>query len=122
MQPLNALVPMVHVKNLPRSIAFYGRLGFAVKNTLQPEGRTEPVWAWLSSGEAQLMLALADEPVVPSEQAVLFYVYCEDVASCRAMFAENGVAVGEIQFPFYAPRGEFRVSDPDGFAIMVTHT
>jgi hypothetical protein len=59
---------------------------------------------------------------VPSQQAVLFYVYCEDVAACRATLEINGVKVGEIQFPTHAPRGEFRITDPDGFAVMVMHT
>lgn len=59
---------------------------------------------------------------MPYQQAVLFYVYCEDVAACRATSEINGVKVGEIQFPIYAPRGEFRITDPDGFAVMVMHT
>jgi hypothetical protein len=33
-----------------------------------------------------------------------------------------GVEVSAIEMPFYAPRGEFRISDPDGYDIMITHT
>ena len=113
---------MAHVTSVPRSIAFYERLGFAVRNTHAPSEGHEPVWASLESGGAQLMLALANEPVVSSQQAVLFYVYCEDVAASRASFVSNGVAAGPIEHPFWAPRGEFRVTDPDGFVVMVTHT
>jgi len=29
---------------------------------------------------------------------------------------------GPIQYPFYSPRGEFRIQDSDGYVIMVTHT
>ena len=32
---------------------------------------------------------------------------------------DAGVAGGEIKSPFYAPRGEFRVEDPDGYVLMV---
>jgi len=119
---VKALVPMAHVTSVPRSIGFYEGLGFTVRNTHEPSEGHEPVWASLESSGAQLMLALADEPVVPSQQAVLFYVYCDDVVVSRTAFEKNGIAVGPIEYPFWAPRGEFRVTDPDGFVVMVTHT
>jgi hypothetical protein len=31
-------------------------------------------------------------------------------------------ALKALAAPFYAPRGEFRVKDPDGYDIMITHT
>jgi hypothetical protein len=68
------------------------------------------------------MLAAATEPVEPDEQAVLFYVYCDDVARFREQLVQEGVEAGPIQSPFYAPRGEFRVVDPDGYVLMITHT
>jgi hypothetical protein len=48
--------------------------------------------------------------------------YCEDVAAFRDKLLESGLEAGPITRPFYAPRGEFRVTDPDGYALMVTHT
>jgi uncharacterized glyoxalase superfamily protein PhnB len=120
---IRSLVPMAHVRNVGDSIAFYRKLGFEARNTFGPEGRTEPTWAWLESdGGSSLMLALASHPVIAEEQAVLFYLYCDDVTATRARLAEAGIAVGAIEYPFYAPRGEFRVTDPDGYVLMVTHT
>lgn len=120
---IESLVPMVNVQDIPRSIAFYRRLGFVVGNTHAPEGSETPVWAWLRCGKAQLMLALAEEPVVAAAQpAVMFYVYCEDVAAFRQELLAAGVEAGEIRHPFYNPRGEFRVTDPDGYVLMITHT
>jgi catechol 2,3-dioxygenase-like lactoylglutathione lyase family enzyme len=113
---------MAHVKSVPRSIEFYQKLGFTVRNTFVPEGRSEYSWAWLQAGGAHLMVTRADEPVDASRQAVLFYIYCGDVPAFRDALEKEGVTVGEIQYPFYAPRGEFRVTDPDGFVLMVTHT
>ena len=113
---------MAHVRSVPRSIEFYRKLGFDVGNTFVPAGRAEPSWAWLRSDRANLMLALADEPVVPGQQAVLFYLYCDDVGATRAALQGAGIEVGPIAHPFYAPKGEFRVTDPDGFVLMVTHT
>ena len=115
------LVPMVFVADVERSIAFYKHLGFEVGNTF-PEGATKPTWAWLHCGEAQLMLATANEAIVPDQQRVLFYLYTDDVPAAQASLAEAGLNPGEISKPFYAPRGEFEVRDPDGFVLMITHT
>jgi catechol 2,3-dioxygenase-like lactoylglutathione lyase family enzyme len=117
-----SLIPLAHVRSVPDSIAFYRKLGFEVGNTFMPEGTTEPTWAWVRSSNAHLMLAKAGEPVVPEQQAVLFYLYCDDVPATRASLQEAGVRVGPIEYPFYAARGEFRVEDPDGYVLMITHT
>ena len=68
------------------------------------------------------MLAAATEPVEPDKQAVLFYVYCDDVTAFREQLIQAGVEAGPIRSPFYAPRGEFRVVDPDGYVLMISHT
>jgi hypothetical protein len=87
-----------------------------------PPEASDPAWAWLKSGIAQLMLAKASEPVVASQQAVLFYLYVEDVAAKREELRTGGVEAGDIKYPFFAPRGEFRVTDPDGYVLMIAHT
>jgi catechol 2,3-dioxygenase-like lactoylglutathione lyase family enzyme len=123
MKAMRSLVPLAHVRSLPDSIAFYRKLGFEVRNTLVPEGRADPTWAWLESeGGAKLMLALADEPVIAAQQAVLFYLYCDSVPSIRARLEESGVPVGPVQYPFYATLGEFRVHDPDGYVLLIMQT
>jgi catechol 2,3-dioxygenase-like lactoylglutathione lyase family enzyme len=119
---IRSLIPLANVRDVSASIAFYRKLGFEVGGDHVPLDRTDAVWVWLRSDRANLMLALAGEPVVPEQQAVLFYLYCEDVAATRAALEESGVIVGPIQYPFYAPRGEFRLTDPDGYALMITHT
>ena len=116
------LVPMVSVADVERSIEFYNHLGFEVGNTFAPNGATKPSWAWLHSGDAQLMLSAACEPIVAKQQAVLFYVYTDDVAAARASLVEAGLSPGMITTPFYAPRGEFQLIDPDGYIVMITHT
>jgi hypothetical protein len=118
---LKGLVPMAFVRSVPRSIAFYGKLGFEVRNTHAPEASTEPVWAWVRAGDAHLMLARSEDPVDPG-RAVLFYVYSSDVSGFRDELIAAGVDAGEIARPFYAPGGEFRVTDPDGYVLMITHT
>jgi catechol 2,3-dioxygenase-like lactoylglutathione lyase family enzyme len=122
MMQTRQLVPMVCVADVERSIAFYKHLGFEVGNTFADEEATKPTWAWLRCGEAQLMLAATDEEIVAGQQRVLFYLYTDDVAAARASLAEAGLNPGKISNPFYAPRGEFEVRDPDGFVLMITHT
>ena len=119
---LQSLVPMVHVANVQRSIEFYTKLGFEIGNTFTPEGAASPRWAWLQSeGGAKLMVAKASEPVDPKQQAVLFYIYCDDVAAKRSELVAANIKASPITSPFYAPRGEFRIEDPDGYVLMVTH-
>ncbi len=118
---IRALVPLSYVRSVSRSIEFYAKLGFQVGNTFTPEGAPEPAWAWLESDRASLMVARASEPVIASQQAVLFYLYCDDVIAMRAELQNAGIVVGEIRYEFYAPRGEFRVEDPDGYVLMITH-
>ena len=121
MRSLDSLVPFVHVADIHRSLAFYEKLGFTVQNSYTPEERGgELTWVWIRSGRADLMLGLADEPIVASQQAVLFYVYVkEDIQEMRRQLIELGESPGPIEHPFYLPRGEFRLSDPDGYTVMV---
>jgi len=119
---LHETVAMAHVASVPRSAAFYGRLGFAIGNSFTPPGVGEPSWARLESpGGAKMMIARASEPVVPAQQAVLFYLYCDDLPARHGALQAAGVEVGPIMRPFYAPRGEFRVTDPDGYVLLITH-
>lgn len=115
------LVAMISVTEIERSIEFYQHLGFEVGDTFQHEGATKPSWAWLHSGQAQLMLSAATEPIA-DKHGVLFYAHTEDVEAARASLVEAGLNPGPITKPFYAPRGEFQTVDPDGYVVMVTHT
>jgi hypothetical protein len=40
--PVRALVPFVHVGNVPESIAFYEKRGMTVGNTFVPPDASEP--------------------------------------------------------------------------------
>ncbi len=112
---------MAFVSDIARSIAFYEHLGFAVGNTFTPDDADAPTWAWLSSGDAHLMVALACDPIVPEQQAILFYLYVDQVTETRDELVAAGLQPGPIEAPPYAPHGEFRLIDPDGYVLMVTH-
>jgi catechol 2,3-dioxygenase-like lactoylglutathione lyase family enzyme len=115
------LVPMAFVSDVARSIAFYAHLGFNVANTFAPADAMGASWAWLVSGDAQLMDATASEPIAADHQAIRFDPYTPDVVAAHDELARLGLAPGDITTTFYAPHGEFRLVDPDGYVVMVTH-
>lgn len=116
---VRSLVPLAYVADVEASIAFYEQLGFGVQGSFTPPEAEKPAWASLTTGTADLMLGLASEPVVPAQQAVLFYLYCDDVAAMHARLDEAGLSPGPIVTPFYNPGGEFRLTDPDGYVVFV---
>ena len=119
-----SLVAFAHVADVERSIRFYADLGFEVGNRVQsdeaqPDGGSTTVWAWLHSEKANLMVGLADEPVDPGQQAVLFYLYFDDIQATRDALVGLGHAPSAICHPFYMPGGECRLLDPDGYVLML---
>jgi uncharacterized glyoxalase superfamily protein PhnB len=111
------LVPFVRVANIGRSIAFYERLGFTVRATYEPKGRV--LWAALENASARLMLAHADAPNDPPQQAVLFYLYVRDLAALRERLLAAGVPAGEIEDGSPSPKREMQIADPDGHCLMI---
>ena len=111
---------MAHVADVGKAAEFYQLLGFEVKNTLEHDGQVQ--WTWLQNGGADLMLTRSSRPMNPGAQDVLFYMYTHDVAAYRAELEAKGVKVGPLQYPFYSPRGEFRIEDLEGYTLFVSHS
>ena len=116
------VVALAYVADVRASVAFYEQLGFEVGYSHADPGSGETVWVALERAQASLMLGKASEPVVAAQQAVLFYLYYDDIAAVHAALAARGLPVGEMSYPFYCPKGEFRLLDPDGHCLMLTHT
>jgi catechol 2,3-dioxygenase-like lactoylglutathione lyase family enzyme len=118
---LRGVLAMIFVSDVARSIEFYKQLGFTAGNTHEDKGKV--VWALLQSpdGHAQLMLANSARPMNPGAQDMLFYLYAENVEQYREELKAKGLAVGPMQYPFYSPRGEFRLEDPDGWSLFIAH-
>jgi hypothetical protein len=114
---VSALVPFVHVGDVERSVGFYRHLGFAPVDTFEPGGVLH--WASLRSERAAIMLASAGEPIEHRAQAVLFYLYTDDLAGLRDRLVVAGLAPGEIVDGTPGPTQEMRVADPDGYVLMI---
>jgi hypothetical protein len=112
------LIPMAHVADVQRSVDFYKLLGMELRGSLKTkQGSLQ--WAHVACEGAELMLARASEPVVASQQAVLFYLYSPDLTGMREHLLASGVQVSAITYPDYMPKGEVRVEDPDGYCLLI---
>jgi catechol 2,3-dioxygenase-like lactoylglutathione lyase family enzyme len=116
-QRVNGLVPFVHVEDVERSIAFYYHLGFIVASVYKYKGR--PVWAALRSEGAELMVTTDGDSIDPNGQGVLFYLYSSNLTALREQMLADGIDVGEIADGTPGPRQEMRLTDPDGYVLMV---
>jgi catechol 2,3-dioxygenase-like lactoylglutathione lyase family enzyme len=119
--PFHSLVPLMHVRGVPVSTAFYEKLGFRVVSSHKEEPETEISWAFLQSGGAALMLARATAPVIAGEQAVILAMYVPDVEAKHREIVAAGISPGPVEHPFFRPKGHFRIEDPDGYVINVTY-
>lgn len=111
------LTPMAKVVDVQRSIDFYAKFGFTVRNRLDDEGTLR--WADLTSAHADLMLSLEEEPVAGRATGVVFYMYSPDLVRLREHLIAQGIEVSEISYPPYMPKGEICVTDPDGFLLLI---
>ena len=116
-QRVSGLIPFVHVEDVERSIAFYYHLGFIVASVYKYRGR--PVWAELRSEEAELMVSTDGDSIDPAGQGVLFYLYSSNLDGLRDQILAEGIDVGEIVDGTPGPRQEMRLTDPDGYVLMV---
>ena len=116
-QRVSRLIPFVHVEDVERSIAFYYHLGFIVASVYKYRGTS--VWAELRSEGAELMVSTDGDSIDPAGQGALFYLYSDDLAGLREQLLVNGIHVGEIEDGTPGPPREMRLSDPDGYVLMV---
>ena len=110
---MNRLIPMLPVRSMPASVAFYQKLGFSVDQRNDDWG-----WAMLAFDECRLMLdqSINGHPGLP-RQGVL-YLYPDDIVAYHAQLRANGVDVPELDVTFYG-MAELRLDDPDGNRLWI---
>ena len=64
------------------------------------------------------MIGRSEGAVAAPGETVLFFPYVDDVATHAALSVAR-LEVGSIATPFYAPKGESRLVDPDRYILMV---
>jgi hypothetical protein len=118
-QRVESLIPFVHVRDVGRSIAFYYQLGFVVTSVYKYRG--SPAWAELRS-EGALLMVSTGEPIDQADQGILFYLYSNHLAALRRQLLAAGIDAGEIVDGTPGPREQLRVTDPDGYVLMIAQT
>jgi catechol 2,3-dioxygenase-like lactoylglutathione lyase family enzyme len=110
-RPLDQLVSYRYVRDLARSVRFYGSLGFEI----EPVGDAEARLAW--EGRLLYLRELAGLPPPPADALSGARVVVHDVETYWAV-------AQEIQAPIVEPISDndgvraFTIADPDGFGVQ----
>ncbi len=117
---LTGLIPMLPVRSMPASVAFYEKLGFEVEDR-QDAWR----WAMMRFGDYRLMLdeSINVHPGFPHAlphaiRMGVLYLYPEDIVAYHRQVRERGLDVPELETTFYGMT-EFRIDDPDGNRLWI---
>lgn len=114
---LTALIPMLSVRDLQKSITFYrDRLGFHVINVF---GEPSPKWCMLGCDAIKLMLnepPAAEMDTLPlyARNFQVFYFYPDDVAALHDAWRRDGLPVTDLRVTDYGMK-EFELRDPDNY-------
>lgn len=112
---MNRLIPMLPVRSMPASVAFYQKLGFEVERRNDDWG-----WAMLCLDDCRLMVDQSinahAHPHVPRPSVL--YLYPEDIVAYHQQVQQNGLSVPELDVTFYGLT-EFRIEDPDGNRLWI---
>jgi len=110
---MNRLIPMLPVKSMPASIAFYEKLGFSVERRNDGWG-----WAMLRFDECRLMVDQSINLQRDAPRQSVVYLYPEDIVAYHRQVRRNGLDVPDLDVTFYGLT-EFRLDDPDGNRLWV---
>lgn len=110
---LERIVPMQPVADLPASIAFYEKLGFAVQERNDAWG-----WARVRRDGCDLMLDRSIQLHAGIPRTAVLYLYPDDVAQFHRQARDNGLALPALEETFYGML-EFRIEDPDGNRLWI---
>jgi catechol 2,3-dioxygenase-like lactoylglutathione lyase family enzyme len=110
---IERIVPMLPVRSMPASVAFYGALGFEVETRKDEWG-----WAMLRCGEVRLMVDQSINPHPGLPRASVLYLYPENIADYHRKARANGLTVPDLETTFYGLT-EFRIDDPDGNRLWI---
>jgi len=110
---MDRIIPMLPVKRMPASVAFYEQLGFQVESR-----NDEWRWAMLAFDDCRLMVdeSIHRHPGLPRE--MVLYLYPDDIVAYHAQVRRNGIVVPDLDVTFYGLT-EFRLDDPDGNRLWI---
>jgi uncharacterized glyoxalase superfamily protein PhnB len=108
------LQPMLQVRDLRESIAFYTDvLGFKLDGTFPEDA---PTWAGLTSGNARIMITALDAAAAQPSLTGVIYMYPDDVDAVWDRLKDVATVVEPIETRVYGMR-DFSIRDPNGYMI-----
>lgn len=110
---MNRLIPMLPVKCMPASVAFYEKLGFTLERRQDDWG-----WAMLRFDDCRLMVDQSLNAHPDAARQGIIYLYPDNVVEFHRRSRANGIAVPELEITFYG-MNEFRIVDPDGNQLWI---
>ena len=110
---MTRLIPMLPVKSMPASVAFYEKLGYSVD-----ERRDDWRWAMLRFDECRLMIDQSINPHLEAPRPGVLYLYPDDIDEHHRQVRAAGVDIPDLETTFYGLT-EFRLDDPDGNHLWV---
>ena len=110
---MNRLIPMLPVKSMPASVAFYQKLGFSVE-----ERNDEWGWAMLCLDECRLMVDQSINVHRGETRQSVLYFYPDNIEEYHRQVRRNGLAVPDLEVTFYGMT-EFRLDDLDGNRLWI---
>jgi uncharacterized glyoxalase superfamily protein PhnB len=124
MMRIKRLTPMLNVSDIERSLDFYQRLaGFEL---IRPREMVDHWrWAWIKSGDGELMLSESSGPATQVDQIdpsraeewpAIYYFYPENVVDLHAEAKRKEFQMSDLRMTFYGMK-EFEVRDPDGHIL-----
>ena len=110
---LNRVIPMLPVRSMPASVAFYQKLGFTIE-------QRDDSWRWamLCLGDCRLMLDESINVHPGSPSSAVLYFYPDAIAEYHEQVRRNGLVVPDLDVTFYGMT-EFRIEDPDGNRLWI---
>lgn len=110
---MTRLIPMLPVRSIEASIAFYEKLGFSIEQRRDDWG-----WAMLCCGECRIMVDRSINKHRDAPRDAVLYLYPDDIAAYHAQVRRNGLSVPDLDTTFYGLT-EFRIDDPDGNRLWI---
>ena len=110
---MNRLTPMLPVRSMPASVAFYQKLGFSVEERNDDWG-----WAKLQLDDCHLMVDQSINLHREAPRQCVLYLYPDDISEYHALVRRNGLDIPDLDVTFYGMT-EFRIDDPDGNRLWI---
>ena len=113
---LQSMVAVTYVRDIDKSRAFYGRLGFSDE---QSGAGPDSGWQVLEQNGHSVLLASSQPPLDIPPLPLLFYFFVDDLDALVSEIRGTGTQADHLGYPPHALGGEVKLVDPDGNTVLL---